>query len=95
MKDLAFYYDDKQMIGNRSEPDKNRVQARKVLQDELRNMLLPLKGNQIMLIAHSMGTIISYDVLRDLGQEDPSFKVAHFATIGSPLDLPHVKAKII
>jgi esterase/lipase superfamily enzyme len=48
-----------------------------------------------MLIAHSMGTIISYDVLRDLGQEDPSFKVPHFATIGSPLDLPHVKAKII
>jgi len=46
MKDLAFYYDDKQMIGNRSEPDKNRVQARKVLQDELRNMLLPLKGNR-------------------------------------------------
>jgi hypothetical protein len=95
MKELAFYYNDKQMIGDRSEPDKKRVQARKVLQDELRNMLLPLKCNQIVLIAHSMGTIISYDVLRDLNQEDPSFKVPHFAIIGSPLGLPHVKAKII
>ena len=48
-----------------------------------------------MLIAHSMGTIIAYDVLRDIGQEDPAFEIAHFVTIGSPLGLPHVKAKII
>ncbi len=48
-----------------------------------------------MLIAHSMGTIIGYDVLRDIGRKDPSFEIAHFVTIGSPLGLPHVKAKII
>ncbi len=95
MKDLAFYYDPERKIGDRSEPEKKKVLARTVLQDELRNVLLPLKGNQIMLIAHSMGTIIAYDVLRDIGQEDPSFEIAHFVTIGSPLGLPHVKAKII
>lgn len=94
MKDLAFYYDKERVIGDRSEPKQN-VLARKVLQDELRNVLLPLKGDQIMLIAHSMGTIIAYDVLRDIGREDPSFEIAHFVTIGSPLGLPHVKAKII
>jgi len=94
MKDLAFYYDDKRKIGDRSKPRK-KVQARKVLQDELRNALLPLKGEQIMLIAHSMGTIIGYDVLRDIGQKDPSFEIAHLVTIGSPLGLPHVKTKII
>jgi len=94
LKDLAFYYDDKRKIGDRSKPRK-KVQARKVLQDELQNALLPLKGEQIMLIAHSMGTIIGYDVLRDIGQKDPSFEIAHLVTIGSPLGLPHVKAKII
>ncbi|MFQ5783329.1 MAG: hypothetical protein ACE5H8_00715, partial [Alphaproteobacteria bacterium] len=94
LRDLAFYYDDERKIGDRSKP-KRKVRARKVLQDELRNALKPLKGERIMLIAHSMGSIIAYDVLRDIGREDPSFEVAHFATIGSPLGLPHVKAKII
>ena len=92
MKDLAFYYDDKRQIADRS---KNKVLARKVLRDELENTLLPLNGNQIMLIAHSMGSIIAYDVLRDIGQKDETFAIEHFVTIGSPLGLPHVKAKIV
>ena len=95
LKDLAFYYDEKRKIGDRSKPKKKKAHARKVLQDDLRNTLVPLKGHEIMLIAHSMGTIISYDVLRDIGRKDPAFEIAHFVTIGSPLGLPHVKAKII
>ncbi len=94
LKDLDFYYDKDRKIGDRSKPRK-KVLARTVLQDELRNVLQSHAGNQIMLIAHSMGTIIAYDVLRDMGREDPSFEVAHFVTIGSPLGLPYVKAKII
>lgn len=94
LKDLAFYYDPKRKIGDRSTPPQPE-QARKVLMDELKNALRPLKGNEIMLIAHSMGTIIAYDVLRDIGQEDPGFEIAHFVTIGSPLGLPHVKGNIV
>jgi pimeloyl-ACP methyl ester carboxylesterase len=94
LKDLAFYYDNERKIGNRSEPPQP-VQARIVLQDELRNVLLPLKDEKLMLIAHSMGTIIAYDVLRDIGQAGSGFEVAQFITIGSPLGLPHVKAQII
>ena len=94
LKDLAFYYDENRKIGDRSTPPQSE-HARKVLMDELRNALLPLKGEEIMLIAHSMGTIIAYDVLRDIGREDPGFEIAHFVTIGSPLGLPHVKGKII
>lgn len=94
LKDLDFYYDKDRKIGDRSKPRK-KVLARTVLQDELRNVLQSHAGNQIMLIAHSMGAIIAYDVLRDIGREDPSFEVAHFVTIGSPLGLPYVKAKII
>lgn len=94
LKDLAFYYDENRKIGDRSKP-KKMVLARKVLMDEMKNVLLPLKGQEIMLIAHSMGTIIAYDVLRDIGQSDPDFELAEFVTIGSPLGLPHVKRKII
>ncbi|MCP5048175.1 MAG: hypothetical protein GY940_13470 [bacterium] len=92
MKDLAFYYDENQQILNRS---KKPELARKVLRDELKNEILPEKGKEIMLIAHSMGTIISYDVLRNLGHPDPKLEVPYFVTIGSPLGLPHVKSKII
>ena len=46
-----------------------------------------------MLIAHSMGSIIAYDVLRDLGRSDPEFTVEQFVTIGSPLGLEPVKAR--
>ena len=94
LKDLAFYYDEERLIGDRSKPPQPN-QARKVLQDELTRTLTSLKGREIMLIAHSMGTIIAYDVLREIGQQDPEFEVAHFVTIGSPLGLPHVKAQIV
>ncbi len=91
LKDLAFYYDKNRKILDRR---KEKRQARQVLMDELKNGLLPLGRRRIMVIAHSMGSIIAYDVLRNIGRENPTFSVAHFVTIGSPLGLPHVKAKV-
>ncbi len=41
----------------------------------------------VVLIAHSMGSIIAYDVLR----RQPDTAIAHFITIGSPLGLADVK----
>lgn len=41
----------------------------------------------VILIAHSMGSIIAYDVLRQM----PGLTVAHFITIGSPLGLAEVR----
>lgn len=41
----------------------------------------------VLLIAHSMGSIIAYDVLR----EHPALAVSHLVTIGSPLGLGEVK----
>ena len=92
VRDLDFYYDIDRKIKNRTD---QLEQARKVLQDELKNVLLEEKEKDIMLIAHSMGSIIAYDVLRDLGQTDLEVKISHFITIGSPLGLPLVKGKII
>ncbi|WP_282605353.1 hypothetical protein [Pelagibius sp. Alg239-R121] len=91
LKDLAFYYDPKRKIIDRNKKVRT---ARKVLMDELKSELQVAKGRRTMLIAHSMGSIIAYDVLRDLGRTRGKFDIDHFVTIGSPLGLPHVKSNI-
>lgn len=48
----------------------------------------------MLLVAHSMGSIIAYDCLRLLEREAPSLKVAHLVTLGSPLGLGDVKLKV-
>jgi hypothetical protein len=80
LEDLALYY------GN---ADK-RTDLRNLLKLRLRAHA----GKRIMVIAHSMGSIVAYDVLRELGREEPNFVLHHFLTIGSPLGLPHVKDRI-
>lgn len=92
LRDLAFYYDEKRHIQDRN--GKLR-QARQVLMGELDAKLRPLEGEHVMVIAHSMGSIIAYDVLRDLGRTDLPLSVSDFVTIGSPLGLPHVKTNIV
>ncbi len=91
-KDLAFYYDDGRMLQNQTG---QQEQASTLLKDRLKSVLREEKGNEIMLIAHSMGSIIAYDVLRDLGRSGKNIQVSNFVTIGSPLGLPHVKGKIV
>lgn len=49
------------------------------------------KGYEICIVAHSMGSIIAYDVLSYLL---PDVKIKTLITIGSPLGLPIVTAKI-
>jgi len=92
LKNLAFYYDaDRKILGRNDQ----RGVAAQVLRGELREALLAEKDKEIMLIAHSMGSIIAYDALRDLGREAPGeVAVKELVTIGSPLGLPHVMQKI-
>jgi len=80
LQDLAAYYAD--------------VEFRETVRGRLTDKLKLYRGSRIMLIGHSMGSIIAYDVLRLLGRNDPQFSVDHFMTIGSPLGMPHVKYKI-
>ena len=51
-------------------------------------------GQRILLVAHSMGSIIAYDALRVLERDAPSLRVDHFVTLGSPLGLAEVKLKV-
>jgi len=80
LKDLARYYEN--------------VTIREKLRERLRSAIQEEQPKRIMIIAHSMGSIISYDVLRELGKAGSRLSIDHFITIGSPLGLPHVKGKI-
>ncbi len=79
-------------------PDLDRYYQQQDIRTELRRRLKETlqqnRSDRTMVIAHSMGSIIAYDVLREIGREDPNYRVGHFVTIGSPLGLPHVKFKI-
>lgn len=80
LKDLSRYYEVKK--------------DRDVLRGRLEKRILEHQNSRIMVLAHSMGSIIAYDVLRALGRKQPRLVIDHFVTIGSPLGLPHVKYKI-
>lgn len=92
LKDLAFYYDPNRVVDDGSGSGRP---ARQVLDGDLAACLRRHRGKDILLIAHSMGTIISYNVLRDLGREAEPVPIRRFVTIGSPLGLPYVKGRII
>jgi len=49
-------------------------------------------GHEIMLIAHSMGSFVAYDVLANRDDLPPDLKIAQFVTLGSPLGLEEVKS---
>lgn len=64
------------------------------LRDMIKKAVIDNQHRRITIIAHSMGSIISYDALRELGQVGAQAKVENFITIGSPLGLPTVVTKI-
>ena len=58
---------------------------------QLANALKKHRRKKILLIGHSMGSIIAYDVLTQYATMVP---VDTFVTIGSPLGIPVIKSKI-
>ena len=67
---------------------------REDMRSRLKNVLEQHRDKKILLIAHSMGTIIAYDVLRALEKSQGTPQIEHFVTLGSPLGLPLVVQKI-
>jgi len=62
-----------------------------VIREQLARIIKKHKNKDILLIGHSMGSIIAYDVLT---QKVPDINIDTFATIGSPLGLPIIMSKI-
>ncbi|MFC2150757.1 hypothetical protein ACFLQV_04570, partial [Calditrichota bacterium] len=78
-EDLEHYYADSEDTSERDE-----------IRDRLASILRKHKQDRILLIAHSMGSIIAFDVL-DI---NPDLKVDTFISIGSPLGFPIVISRM-
>jgi hypothetical protein len=82
---VAYYSDSLTAAGNSS------VNLREKIRHRLTETIHKYQGHEIMLIGHSMGSIIAYDVLTFL---IPRTTISQFITIGSPLGFPIVQSKI-
>ena len=67
------------------------VGLKELIRHRLMDALKKYEGYDIMLVAHSMGSIIAYDTLSILM---PDFQISTFITIGSPLGIPSIISKI-
>lgn len=65
-------------------------QVRTRLIEQLRRF----RDHRILLVAHSMGSVIAYDTLRLLEREAPDLRIAHLITLGAPLGLAKVMHKV-
>jgi len=85
-KDLEIYYSE-----NYTRENGQTCKANVLIRDRLLMKLQEHKNDEIMLISHSMGSIIAFDVLTFIA---PEIKINTFITMGSPLGLPVVISKI-
>jgi hypothetical protein len=81
-RDLEIYY---------TPPDANLNDVSNDIRNELKNALIKYKNHDILLLAHSMGTIVAYEVLQELKED---VKIDTFVTCGSPLGIPVIMSKI-
>lgn len=84
--DLHCYYTETCINVNGME---NPVQD--AIREQLANILQKHRHKEILLIGHSMGSIICYDVLTQMAQD---VNIDTFVTMGSPLGLPIIMSKI-
>jgi subtilisin family serine protease len=71
---------------------------RRAMQDRLKAALARQASRPVVLVAHSQGTIIAYDVLRQLDGRAPgggALDVRLFVTLGSPLGIDEVQGNLV
>lgn len=86
-RDLDIYYS-----SALAEDLHKEVHPRQIIRERLERTLKKHRRKNILLIAHSMGSIVAYDVLT---QSVLKVEVNTLVTIGSPLGLPLVVSKIV
>ncbi|MBC8184553.1 hypothetical protein H8E88_25945 [candidate division KSB1 bacterium] len=84
--DLDIYYSNK-----RIQQDNSSFFVRVIIRDKLAGVLKKYLKKEILLIGHSMGSIIAYDVLT---QTAPDVQVDTLVTPGSPLGLAIIVNRI-
>ena len=73
------------------EENKEDCLAKDVIREKLYNVLKKHQDKEILLIAHSMGSIVAYDVLI---RHEKEIKIDSLLTIGSPLGVPFIFDKL-
>ncbi|MEX2126154.1 MAG: S8 family serine peptidase [Woeseia sp.] len=68
-------------------------ERREAMRNSLRERLLA-GGGPFVVIGHSQGSMIAYDVLCEMSRERPAPEVALFVTIGSPLGIKEVQDQL-
>jgi hypothetical protein len=86
-RDLDIYYCKTCLSDKKSE-----APAKDVIREMLARVLTKYRRKNILLIAHSMGSIVAFDTLTWVV---PHIKIDTLVTIGSPLGLPAVMVKIL
>jgi len=85
-RDLDIYY-----IEECNDKNDNYCKVRDLIRNRIAKAINKYKDYEICIIAHSMGSIVAYDVLNYI---IPEKKINTLITIGSPLGLPVVVSKI-
>lgn len=85
-KDLEAYYENGDVAINGQ-----NYHARDEIRSRLIKVLKKYENDDILLVSHSMGTIVAFDVLTF---HLPQLKVKTLVTMGSPLGIPFVRSKI-
>ncbi len=88
VKDLDAYYGDENSV----HPDYRDQKFGPLIKRLFREQIEAHPEDKIMVIAHSMGSIVAFDALVDLA--DSGIAVTDFVTIGSPLGFDLVRDKI-
>ncbi len=73
------------------ETDEQACKRREQINTRLISVLEKHKEDEIMLIAHSMGSVIAFDVLSFLTTD---IRISEFITMGAPLGAPFVLSRI-
>lgn len=84
-KDLDAYF------SSETDPDGPPNNTTEEIRDRLIRVLEKHKEDRILLIAHSMGSIVAFDVL----EMNPHLQVDTLVTVGSPLGFPVVVGRMV
>jgi hypothetical protein len=85
-KEIEIYYKE-----DSTQKDPQACKINVLIKQRLIVALEKHKDDEIMLVCHSMGSIIAYDVLSFVL---PNVRIRTFVTIGSPLGMPIIVSKI-
>lgn len=85
-KDLDIYLTQKCVEENKSD-----CLAKDIIRDRITNALKQHKRKDILLIAHSMGSIVTYEALI---KSEKEIEIDSLITIGSPIGVPYIFNKL-